>query len=110
MAPPKGFASAALLAQAELLHEGHQIVKEILLDDPPVLVPSRNRAEVHLERTARRRNLLPAGPLHGASHGPCEARDRTGPVALGDEHLVGPVTDPLVREGAEEIDRLLAVR
>src|SRR5687768_15377299 len=91
-----------LLAQADLLHEGDQIVEEVLLDDLPV-VPPGDRAEIDLERLASGRDLLPVGALHGPFHRAGEARDRTGPVAGREEGLVRPVYEVLIRKGLEEV-------
>lgn len=68
-------ASCFLPAQPDLFHERYQVVEQVLLDDLPLVVPSRYRAELDVERLAGRRDVLPVGPLHRPSHGAREARD-----------------------------------
>src|SRR5207249_7100382 len=69
-------------AKPDLLHERDQVVKEVLLDDLPI-VPAGHGAEIHIELLARRRDDLPVGPGHRTRHRPGEMRDRAGPIAGG---------------------------
>src|SRR5205814_3050088 len=95
--------------EADLLHEGHEVVEEVLLDDLAV-VPAGDGAEVDLEGLTGWRNLLAVGTSHGASHRAREPGDRARPVARREERLVGTVVQVLVGEGLEERDRFGAVR
>src|SRR2546428_12448742 len=53
--------------ETELLQEGDQIVKEILLHNLP-LVPASDGAEFHIERLAGRWDLLAIRPLQRTGH------------------------------------------
>src|SRR5687767_11332689 len=89
-------------AQTDLLHERHEVVKEVLFHYLFV-VPASDGAKVHVEGLAGRRNLLSVGALHRASHRSCEVCDGTGPISGSDEDLVGPVVEVLVGKRLEKV-------
>src|SRR6266700_2151177 len=68
--PARGGLSAG---ETDLLQEGDQVVKEILLHNLP-LVPARHGAEIHIERLAGRRDLLAIRSPQRTGHRPPEAR------------------------------------
>src|SRR5579859_1929172 len=100
--------AGADLPQANLPHEGYQIVEEVLLDDLSI-VPPGDRAEVDFEFLAGWGNLCAIGPFHRARECAREVGDRAGPIAGGEEDAIGPVVEVLIGEGGEELDGLGAV-
>src|SRR4029077_8809051 len=54
-------------AQSNLSHHPDQVVEEVLLNDLAV-IPARHRAEVDLDRLARRRDLIAVRPQHRSGH------------------------------------------
>ena len=105
----RAIAGHGLRAEADLLHEGDEVVEEILLDDLPVVAPASDRAELHVERLAGRLDLRAVGLAKRAGERAAKARDGAGPVATREEDAVGSVVEMLVREGAEEIERFALV-
>src|SRR5579863_6851256 len=76
--------------QADLAHESHQVVEEVLLDDLSVAIPAGNGAEIHVERLASGRDLFAVESLHRPRHRAREVGNGAGPVAGGEEDAVGP--------------------
>src|SRR5688572_18584225 len=104
----RSLGEAPLLAEADLLHEGDEIVHQVLLDDLAV-VPLRDRIEVEIEGLARRGDHGAIRALHRSGHRAPEASDRAGVVARGEEDPVRPVFEALIRERLPEVDRFLRV-
>ncbi len=86
--PPASF---ALVAEADVPHEAGE-VEEVLLDDAAVVLAG-DGAEVDLEGLPGGRDVLAVGALHGSGQGAGEAGGPTGPLAVGQDHLVGPVVE-----------------
>jgi len=89
--------------EADLLHQGHLVIEELLLHDLPVL-PVRNRTELNLELLPVGLYYLAIGSGHRALERTGEVGDRARPVPLTEQGLVGMVPDLVVREYFEECD------
>ncbi len=70
---------------ADLPQEPHLVVEEILFDDLAIC-PTRDRAELELERLARRLVHLAVEPRSRAGHLPFPPGNRAGPVARAKHH------------------------
>jgi hypothetical protein len=84
-----------LAAQPQLLHKSDQIVHEVLLDDLSI-IPLADGVEIDVERLASGRDLRAVRAQHRPGHRALEPRDRTCPVAGGEEHLLRSVVQMLV--------------
>ena len=92
----------AFLHQSYLLHHGYLVIEEFLFDDFPVL-PVSDSAELYLELLPVWRYHVSIRCGHRTLEGSGEFGDRTGPVPLLEENLIGPVSDFIVRKYFKEL-------
>src|SRR5437879_6320895 len=92
--------------QTELAHDAHKVVAEPLFQNLSLLVPVRDRAELHTELLVRWRDYFPARSHHGPLVGSGVDRDRARPVALAEHRQIRPVPDPVVGKRLEVLDCL----
>src|SRR5688572_14776250 len=104
----RSLGEAPLFAEADLLHEGDEIVHQVLLDNLAI-VPLRDRIEVEIEGLARGWDHAAIRGFHRSGHRAPEAGDRAGVVARGEKDPVRPVVEVLIRERFPEVDRFLRV-
>ena len=96
------------LHQPDLLHQGHLVIEEHLLNDLPVL-PMGYRAELYFELFPGGGDDLSIRTGHRSFECSREIGDLAGIVTLAEENLVGPVPNLVVWEGFEEGDCLFLV-
>jgi hypothetical protein len=93
------------LRQPDLLHQGHLVIEELLLNDLPVL-PVGYGAELYFELFPGRGDDLSIRTSHCSFECSREIGERAGIVTLAEEYLVRPVPNLVVGEGFEEDDCL----